>query len=205
MPSKKKELPYYDRSNLADELSKVWRYQGPLKGFSNQNIGPEKLHDMETGGGKVLVKHYGTVQVLYFNDEKTSDNEARYTFYVHNVGINSTEREQVASFIESRLNDVPDTKKKKIAKIFGSFSVEASNVEFGDKKRKRKVETFRGVLVKVPILELPRGKEGHVSGDFFELLFNLYVLPSMRVIERGKAPGKDFWYEFADKYRTRAS
>lgn len=190
MAGKKKYLPQYTRCHLADELKRVWKTQGPLKGFLDGSLGKNKPQDLDMCEGMVFIRLYGASQILYFEETKNKHGEPEYTFCVHNLGINSEQREKVTSYIENRVSELSNQGKKKLDEIFDKPQVEAAEITFRNEK-------LRGILVKVPLKKLPRGKEGHLSNELFMLAHNVYARPSFNVI-LGLPPPKT-WDDFSDK------
>ena len=191
MVGSRKDLPQYNAANLTDALRVIWRSNGPFKHFSDRAIKPDSDNEICLVGGNAFSNLYGVKQLLYFQDAV----ETPYLFCVHNTNLFEDQVERVASVLKKRANSLPERKSRLLQKIFGEPEVFFETVEFGNKGN---TEEIKGILVLTPVSYLPRGKEGHLSIDLFEIAYNTIVAPCHRVQINGEPIRSDVWYDFAD-------
>lgn len=193
MVSKERPLPRYTGAHLADGMRSFLR-SGPLGSYTDKSVGFDRTHDVDMSEGRVLFRYFGAVQVIEFKEEKNGVGKTSFNCHVYNIGTNSAEQDKVREYIGKRLDGLSQVQKTRVARVFGGEL--APLVEQGQVKFRG--EDKDGVVVRIPIPELPRGKHGSLSGDLYEMIFNAFMLPANRVMIHQQCPRGDVWYRFPD-------
>ena len=172
-----------DLSNegLTSEMYEAWRF-GVFRGFTDRALGHGKANDCCLVEGRLVSKLAGVEQLLWFNGE----GETRFNVFTNLP--DSVMHNHINDSVSIRNAELTPKRRKIYEEIFGAHNVTNENIDYNR-------STHFGVLVRVAVKDLPRGRGGALSQKLFSYAYNMFVLPALANAWGNDVRGRD-WYVF---------